>query len=129
MAYIFADLNVRDPFVSPSNDTLLYDTKVVVQSVWRLLTTEEGEIPNFRSYGLNVKQFLQYPMTEDTVDMIYKYVKDRIEAFEGRADIVSAKVGADFVNGIIKMGFILRVKSTGEQAKLPVWNIQVGAPI
>ena len=42
--YIFADLNTRDDFVSTSKETLLYDTKVVVQSIWRLLTTEEGEI-------------------------------------------------------------------------------------
>ena len=129
MAYIFADLNVRDPFVSLSNDTLLYDTKVVVQSVWRLLTTQEGEIPNFRNYGLDVKQFLQYPMTESTIDMIYNYVKGKLEAYEGRADIISAEVDVDLNYGIIKMTFILRVMSTNETVKLPVWNIQVGAPI
>ena len=129
MPYIFTDLNVRDPFVSSSNDTLLYDTKVVVQSVWRLLTTQEGEIPNFRSYGLDIKQFLQYPLTESTIDMIYHYVKDRLEAYEGRADIISADVDVDLNNGIIKMAFILQVKSTRESVKLPVWNIQVGAPV
>ena len=129
MAYIFADLNVRDPFVSPSNDTLLFDTKVVVQSIWRLLTTEEGEIPNFRNYGLNVKQFVQYPLTEDTVDMVYNYVKNRLQAFEGRADIISAQVSTSFTQGILGMSFILRVKSTGETVKLPVWHIQVGAPV
>ena len=129
MAYIFADLNVREKFVSDSNDTLLYDTKVVVQSVWRLITTEEGEIPNFRDYGLDVKQFVQYPLTEGTIDTIYNYVKDKVTTFEGRADIISAEVGVDLNNGIIKMEFILRVKSTGETVRLPVWNIQVGAPV
>ena len=129
MSYIFADLNVRETFVSPSTEILLYDTKVVVQSVWRLITTEEGEIPNFRSYGLNVKQFLQYPLTEGTIDTIYNYVKGKVEAFEGRADIISAEVGVDLNNGIIKMTFILRVKSTGETVKLPTWRVQVGATI
>lgn len=129
MSYIFADLNVRDPFVSTSTDTLLYDTKVVVQSIWRLITTEEGEIPNFRGYGLNVKQFLQYPLTEDTVDVIYTYVKSRVQAYEGRADIIKAEVSPNVLTGVISMYFILRVKSTGETVKLPVWNIQVGAPI
>ena len=129
MAYIFADLNVREKFVSDSNDTLLYDTKVVVQSIWRLITTEEGEIPNFRDYGLDVKQFVQHPLTEGTIDTIYNYVKDKVTTFEGRADIISAEVGVDLNNGIIKMEFILRVKSTGETVRLPVWNIQVGAPV
>ena len=129
MAYIFADLNVRDAFVSTSMDTLLYDTKVVVQSVWRLISTEEGEIPNFRGYGLNIKQFVHYPLTEDTIDMIYKYVKGKVQAYEGRADIISAQVGVDVLNGVIKMAFVLRVKSTGESVTLPVWNVQVGAAI
>ena len=129
MSYIFADLNVRETFVSPSTDILLYDTKVVVQSVWRLITTEEGEIPNFRGYGLNVKQFSQYPLTEGTVDMIYDYVKSKVETYEGRADVISADVDVDLINGIIKMAFILSVKSTGERVKLPTWSVQVGAAI
>ena len=129
MSYIFADLNVREKFVSDSNDTLLYDTKVIVQSIWRLITTEEGEIPNFRDYGLDIKQFVQYPLTEQTIDRIYGYVKGKVEAYEGRADIISAEVGVDLINGIIRMAFILRVKSTGETVKLPTWTIQVGAPV
>lgn len=134
MAYIFKDLNVRDPFVVGSNeamayDTLLYDTKVVVQSVWRLVTTQEGEIPNFRAYGLDIKQFVQYPLTEDTVDLVYNYVKNKVTAYEGRADIISADVNVDVLRGIISMSFILQVKSSGETVKLPVWHIQVGASI
>ena len=75
--YVFSDINVRDPFVTSSLDTMLYDTKTIVQGVWRLLTTEEGEIPNFRQYGLNVKRFSQYPLTNDTVNGIYNYVKEQ----------------------------------------------------
>ena len=83
--YIFKDLNVRDPYVTDSTDVMIYDSKVIVQSIWRLMNTEEGEIPNFRNYGLNIKQFMQYPLTEETVSSIYNYVKSRIEAFEDRA--------------------------------------------
>ena len=80
--YVYSDLNVRDPFVSDSTEVLLYDTKAIIQGVWRLLNTEEGEIPNFRQYGLSVKRFCQYPLTTETVDGIYNYVKERIEVFE-----------------------------------------------
>jgi phage baseplate assembly protein W len=123
--YIFSDLNVRDDFVSPSTDTLLYDTKVVVQSVWRLMTTQEGEIPNFRNYGLDLKKFLQYPLTSETVDKIYDYVKTRVEGFEGRADIIRADVDVDFETGRISMEFYLRVKSSEDVVKLPTWVVQV----
>ena len=73
--YVLQDLNVRDEFVSTSTDFLLYDEKVIVQSVWRLITTEEGEIPNFRVYGLSIKKYSQYPMTPETINGIYDYVK------------------------------------------------------
>lgn len=123
--YIFSDLNVRDEFVSSSKEILLYDTKVVVQSIWRLLNTEEGEIPNFRNYGLNIKQFLQFPLTDETVNGIYDYVKSRVEAFETRATIIRADVDVDFDNGVISMEFYLRMKASNEVVKLPVWEVQV----
>ena len=125
--YIFADLNVRDDFVSPSKETLLYDTKVVVQSIWRLLTTEEGEIPNFRNYGLSIKKYCQYPMNKDTINEIYKYVRTRVETFEPRGEIISSELSADISNGVIGMRFLVRVKSTGDVVKLPTWTVQLGA--
>lgn len=125
--YIFKDLNVRDEFVTDSKDVMIYDTKVVVQSIWRLMNTEEGEIPNFRNYGLNIKQFMQYPLTEATVDSIYNYVKNRVEAFEDRADIIKADVDVSFEYGYIYMVFYLRMKATGDLVKLPTFTIQVAS--
>lgn len=123
---VWQDLNVRDPFVSPSTDFLLYDTKVVVQSIWRLITTEEGEIPNFRAYGLNIKKYSQYPLTKNTIDTIYNYVKDRVTAFEDRGEIIKADVDASFEQQIVSMSFYVRVKKTGEVVKLPTWVVPVG---
>jgi phage baseplate assembly protein W len=123
--YIFADLNVRDDFVTDSKNVLIYDTKVVVQSIWRLLTTEEGEIPNFRNYGLNVKQFMQYPLNDSTVRTIYNYVKDRVQAFETRAEVIKTQVDVDFEAGWLLMVFIIRIKATGELISLPTWTVQV----
>ena len=128
-AYIFADLNTRDSFVTTSNEVLLYDTKTVVQSVWRLLTTEEGEVPNFRGYGLNVKRFSQYPLTTETINDIYDYVKGKVSMYEGRADIITADVATDMNRGILYMDFVLRMKSSGETVRIPTWSIQVGAAI
>lgn len=123
--YIFKDLNVRDEFVTDSKDIMLYDSKVIVQSVWRLMNTEEGEIPNFRNYGLNIKQFMQYPLTEETVSSIYNYVKGRVEAFEERAEIVKADVDVNFEVGYIYMIFFLRMKATEDIVKLPLFTIKV----
>lgn len=123
---IFLDLNVRDPFVSDSKEFLLEDTKVVVQSLWRLLTTEEGEIPYFRSYGLNVKKFMQYPLTKGTADAIYEYVKGKITAYEQRVTIINTFIDVDYINGYVILIFTIRVNSTGETFELPTWRVYVG---
>ena len=126
VSYIFSDLNVRDEFVTDSKAVMIYDSTDIVQSVWRLLTTEEGEIPNFRDYGLGIKQFLQYPLTEDTINLIYNYVKGKIERYEGRVDVIRADVRIDFENEIVSYSYVLRIKATGELVKIPTWNVQVG---
>ena len=125
MSYIYLDPNVRDILVSPSTDMMLKDSKVIVQSVWRLMNTEEGEIPNFRNYGLDVKQFGQYPLTDATINLIYNYVKARIEAFEVRTEVIRANVDVDFATGTISMAFFIRIIETKEVIKLPIWTIQV----
>lgn len=125
LVYVFSDINARDPYVSSSTDILLYDTKVIVQGVWRLLTTEEGEIPNFRQYGLSIKRFCQYPLNNQTVEGIYNYVKERVEAFETRVEIIKADVDVDFEQGVVYMVFYLRMRASGEVVKLPMFSVQV----
>jgi len=127
MSYIYLDPNVRDILVSPSTDIMLKDSKVIVQSVWRLVNTEEGEIPNFRNYGLNIKQFLQYPLNNDTINTIYNYVKGRVETFEVRTEVIRADVDVDFATGRIMMNFYLRLIETREVIKLPTWVVQVAS--
>ena len=126
MSTIFLDLNVRDPFVTTSTALMLEDTKVVVQSIWRLLNTQEGEIPNFRSYGLDLKQFIHYPLTKSTATMIGNYIEKKIETFEQRAVILEDLLEADYENESIKQTLKIRVRSTGEVVQLPTWNIKVG---
>ena len=124
-SYIFSDLNVRDEFVTDSKSVVIYDTTDIIQSVWRLLTTEEGEIPNFRDYGLWVKQFMHYPLTEDTINDIYEYVKSKIERYETRVNVIRADVSLDFEQGKVNYEFVLSLKNSSELIKIPTWTIQV----
>ena len=127
MAHILLDLNVRDPLVSSSTALMLEDTKVVVQSIWRLMTTEEGEIPNFRDYGLNVKQFMHAPLTKSTAAGIASYIEQKINTFEQRAEVVRNILSADIDNGLLRITMYIRVINTGEVASLPTWNIKLNA--
>jgi phage baseplate assembly protein W len=125
IVYVFSDLNVRDLLVSPSTAVMLYDTKAIVQGVWRLLTTQEGEIPNFRNYGMDVRKFSQYPLNSKTVNEIYNYIKNRVEAFETRVEIIRSDVDVNFEQGIIYMVFFLRMRASGEVIQLPTFSVQV----
>ena len=110
---IYVDLNVRLPVVN-TDAINITNSKAVLQSITRLFATQEGEIPYYRSYGLNLKQFLQRPLTQVTAQEIYNYVRRKIEMYEKRVDVVGANTNADFNNSVIYMSFTLRVKTTGE---------------
>ena len=123
--YIFSDLNVRDEFVTDSTSIMLYDSKDVVQSLWRLLTTEEGEIPNFRNYGINMKRYSQYPLTEETIQDMYDYVKGKIQTYETRVDLIKTYATVNIEQETVLLDFYVRLKATGEVVKIPTWEVQV----
>ena len=125
--YVLQDINVKDDFVTTSTDFLLYDEKIIVQSIWRLITTEEGEIPNYRVYGLSIKRFSQYPLTPETINTIYEYVKGRVSTFEERGEVVKADVDVNIEIGEVYMYFYIRMRNTGRVVKLPVWTVQVAS--
>ena len=125
--YVLQDINVKDDFVTTSTDFLLYDEKVIVQSIWRLITTEEGEIPNYRVYGLSIKRFSQYPLTPETINTSYEYVKGRVSTFEERGEVVKADVDVNIEIGEVYMYFYIRMRNTGRVVKLPVWTVQVAS--
>ena len=109
--YIYSDLNVRLPYVSPQDYTIVTDKEAVLQSVMRLLKTEEGEIPNYRDYGLNLKQFLQQPMGKDLATDVEAYVSSKIVKFEPRVDIYKVNVASDYVNLSVILQYYLKIKS------------------
>lgn len=124
MAVVFSDINTR----ATSNlgtAFLTSDAKAVFQSIWRLVTTSEGEIPYFRSYGCNLKRFLQYPLTERTADTIFEYVQNKVAEYETRGKIISAEAQADISNNILRMRFYVQVNATGETGVLPDLDVIV----
>lgn len=127
MQYIYSDINVRVPKIDSSDKTIITDTKAIAQSVWRLFQTEEGEIPYYRDYGMNLKKFSHYPLTPETAEDIYDYAHDKVAIYENRAEIYSAESDVDFNIGIIKMVFYVKVKTTNETIVLPEVQVAVGA--
>lgn len=124
---IFSDLNVRLSQVDSTDTMVITDAKAVVQSVWRLFKTEEGEIPYYRGYGLNLKQFIQRPLTKITASDVFDHVKQKIINYEQRVEVLQGDADADRDNGVILLVFTLRVKATGAVVQLEPLKVPIGA--
>ena len=101
--------------------------KVIIQSILRLLTTQEGEIPNYRSYGLNLKQFSQYPLTKETASYISKYIENKVITYEQRVTVQKFILEPDFEKNAINIQMVVRIKSTGELVQIPMFSVGVAS--
>ena len=115
---VFSDINTR--IIRPKEDKFLTtDAEAVFQSIWRLVTTHEGEIPYFRAYGCNLKRFEQLPLTESTADRIVDYLISKEERWETRGKIIAADAKADYNNNSLYLQLYVQCNATGETGVLP----------
>ena len=124
MLVVYSDINTR-AINKQNTEFLTSDAKAVFQSIWRLLTTIEGEIPYYRGYGCNFKRFLQFHQTSRTADLIFEYAQAKVNEFEPRGRIVSASAEADISKNTLSMKFYVQVEATGETGVLPDLNVIV----
>lgn len=124
--YINSDLNVRLPEVNSQDTMVIVDNEAVMQSVYRLFQTEEGEIPNYRGYGLDLKQFVQRPLGESLATEINSYITDKITTYEQRVDVYQVNIVSNFETSSISLQYYLKVKDTGEIIGLEPISIPIG---
>lgn len=118
---IFSDINVRLDDVDNSDRMVVYDSKAVKQSLIRLVKTREGEIPYFRAYGLNLRQFVQMPINFDTGELVYDHVLSKIERFEERVEVLDdiSVINIDYGNEYISLDIAVKILDTGEVFNIP----------
>jgi len=124
--YINSDLNVRLPHVSPQDSAVIVDKEAILQSIYRLFETEEGEIPFYRKYGLNLKQFIQQPLNESLTRDVDDYVRGKLELFEPRVEVVKSYGVTDYNHSAIMLQYWVRLKTTGEIVNLAPLRVPVG---
>ena len=124
---IYLDLNVRLDLVDSSDTMVISDVKAVKQSLWRLLCTKEGEIPYYRSYGLDLEQFCQAPMTKATAQEIHEYIMGKVNTFEQRVALASPpQIVADVNTGYMEFTYRFYVIATTEIIELPTLQVYLG---
>lgn len=124
--YISSDLNVRLSEVNDSDTTVIVDKEAVMQSLYRLFNTEVGEIPFYRGYGLNLKQFIQQPMGETLARDINEYVSGKIKQYEQRVDIYKVNAACNFENSSVILQYYVKMKSTNEIIGLEPLVVPIG---
>ena len=124
--YINSDLNGRLQAVNPQDTTVIVDKEAVMQSIYRLWGTEEGEIPYYRGYGMNLKQFLQKPLGPMLASDIKEYVDGKIEAYEQRVEVYKVNAASDYVNQSVILQYYVRIKTTGEIVGLEPLVVPIG---
>lgn len=124
--YVNSDLNVRLAQVNNNDVTVIVDKQAILQSIYRLFKTEEGEIPNFRTYGLNLKQYLQKPLSKFLAQDMANHVTSKINTFVPRVDVYRVNAIANFENSNIILQYYVKIKSTGEIVGLEPLIIPIG---
>lgn len=124
--FINSDLNVRLPQVNSQDITVIVDKEAVMQSIYRLFNTQEGEIPYYRKYGLDLKQFIQKPLGPLLAREINQYVSGKIEMYEQRVEIYKVNAVANFENSSVILQYYVRIKTTGEIVGLEPLVVPIG---
>ena len=124
--YINSDLNVRLPQVNDKDVTVIVDKDAILQSLYRLFNTEVGEIPNYRGYGLDLKQFIQKPLGKALAQEINEYVSSRINMYEQRVEIYQVNAVSNFETASVILQYYVRIKTTGEIVGLEPLVIPIG---
>ena len=118
---IFSDINLRLDIIDSGDRIAIYDVNVVKQSLIAFISTEVGEIWNYRAFGLNLKQFMHYPLTDATATEIEQYIIGRIARFEPNVTYVesASQIIFDFNNNALYFKLAYKINFTGEIINLP----------
>lgn len=124
---ILVDLNVRLNEVDSTDTITITNSFAIKQALIKLLNVQIGSIPYFRAYGVDIKQFLQYPLSESTGTEAYEHIKNQIEQFIKTVTILDnmSSITIDYDAVTIEIVIAVMNNQTGEVIILPAISIPV----
>ena len=120
-AQIFTDINlnmVRHPVTG--DIAKLSNVEAVKASVRNLINTNKGERPFQPDIGSNIRKALFEPMTSAVSSSIKTFVRDLIETYEPRAEVVNVNTVVNPDNHEVRATVTFRVISTQEQQSVDI---------
>tara|TARA_R100000742_G_C4278786_1_gene102060 strand:- start:3531 stop:3974 length:444 start_codon:yes stop_codon:yes gene_type:complete len=118
-AQIFTDINlnlVKHPVTG--DIAKLSNVEAVKRSVRNLINTNKGERPFHPEIGSDIRKALFEPMSSAVSSSIKTFVRDLIETYEPRAELVSVDTSEDFDNNTynVTITFFLINSPSGVQS-------------
>ena len=71
---------------------LLYDIEAIKNSIKNIFNTKQGEKILNPTFGLDLGQYLFYPVNGNTAQMIYDTINEQLPVYEPRVDLVRVKI-------------------------------------
>jgi len=92
--------------------------EAVKASIKNLLLTDKGERPYQPNLGCNIRQMLFDNMTPDTIILMKEVIKDTLEAYEPRADIIGVDVISSVDDNQVNIAVVFKVINSSEPVTL-----------
>lgn len=107
---IYADFH-KDLLVSPVNSDLARKTneEAVKESIKNLIFTDRGERPFQPQLGSNIRKMLFDMLTPSTIILAKELIKETIENFEPRANLIDVEVTGAIDSNALKATIIFAV--------------------
>jgi|TARA_B100000497_G_scaffold91559_1_gene102228 hypothetical protein len=105
---------------NPVSEDLARNTneEAVKASIKNLLLTDKGERPYQPNLGCNIRQMLFDNMTPDTIILMKEVIKDTLEAYEPRADIIGVDVRSSVDDNQVNIAVVFKVINSSEPVTL-----------
>ena len=121
---MYSDINLglSSIGVNPATTIVIYDVQAIIQNVTTFVNTEQNEIWNFRAYGLNLKQFMQLPLTESTARAMESYITNQVTSFFPMLTYVDSAsvITIDYNDQKIVFNFAYQINAIGQIITTPL---------
>ena len=92
--------------------------EAVKQSIKNLLLTDKGERPYQPNLGCNIRQMLFDNVTPDILIVMREMIRDTLDAYEPRADIIGVDVTSSIDDNAVDIAVVFKVINSSEPVTL-----------
>jgi phage baseplate assembly protein W len=92
--------------------------EAVKQSIKNLLLTDKGERPYQPNLGCNIRQMLFDNITPDILILMREMIRDTLDAYEPRADIIGVDVTSTIDDNAVDIAVVFKVINSSEPVTL-----------